>query len=70
MDEKFNFYLKTGKIDIEELERNLAKKNEKVRKITRVRSHLFDATMELSEEETDIANAIIEIGTDIVINNR
>lgn len=70
MDEKFNFCLKAGKIDIEELENDLARKNEKIEKITRVRTYLLDSTMELTEEETDIANAIIEIGTNVVINNR
>lgn len=70
MNEKFNFSLKAGKIDIEELERFLAKKNEKIREIARVRSLLLDSTMELSEEETDIAIAIIEIGADIVTNNQ
>lgn len=70
MDGKFNFSFKTGKIDIEELEKYLAEKNEKIRKVTRVRNFLLDSTMELSEEEADIANAIIEIGTDIVTNNQ
>ena len=70
MDEKFNLYFQTGKVNIEELERDLAKKNEKIRKITIVRTHLLDSTMELNEEETDIANAIIEIGTNLLINNQ
>ena len=46
MDEKFNFCLKAGKIDIEELENDLARKNEKIEKITRVRTYLLDSTME------------------------
>lgn len=69
MDEKFNLCFQAGKVNIEEFEKNLAKKNEKIRKITIVRTYLLDSTMELNEEETDIANAIIEIGTNFLINN-
>lgn len=70
MNEKFNFGFQASIADIEKLERDLAKKNEKIRKITMVRTHLLDSTMELSEEETDIANVIIEIGTNLLINNQ
>lgn len=70
MDKKFNLWFQEGKVNIEELERDLAKKNEKIRKITIVRTLLLDSTMELNEEETDIANAIIEIGTNLLINNQ
>lgn len=48
----------------------MAEKNEKMRKIAKVRNHLLDATMELGLEEINIAKAIIEIGTNIVINNQ
>ena len=70
MDEKFNFNFKTGKINIEKIVEDLAEKNEARRKTIKVREHLINSTVELDIEEVEIALAIIELGTDIVINNQ
>ena len=70
MDEKFNFNFKTGKINIEKIVEDLAEKNEARRKTIKVREHLINSTVELNIEEVEIALAIIELGTDIVINNQ
>lgn len=70
MDEKFKFNFGTNKIDIEKIAEDLAERNDARRRAIKVRDHLIDSTVELSEKEINIAFAIIEMGTDIVINNQ